>query len=219
VRIETRIHPAGEELVADCRLVGERILSGQNEAQLKTHFTALVRLAKHAAEGPPQAESVKPAGAMVDRSEIYQLYFHGPAYRVVEKAWWDGKRVVGLMARNLPPNHSPAELPLAIAPRLIELCFQTAGIWEMGIQSRMGLPLRIAEVSLFRTPSPDDRALYAVVTPDADRTSFNVDVLDAKGNCCLRLTDYQTVALPDAPNAERLKTLHRLMSREALLVA
>ena len=219
VRIEMRIHPAGEELVADCRLVGERILSGQNEAQLKTHFTARVRLAKHAAEGPQQAESVKPAGAMVGRSEIYQLYFHGPAYRVVEKAWWDGKRVVGLMARNLPPNHSPAELPLAIAPRLIELCFQTAGIWEMGVQSRMGLPLRIAEVSLFRTPSTDDRALYAVVTPDADRTSFNVDVLDAKGNCCLRLTDYQTVALPDAPNAERLKTLHRLMSREALLVA
>ena len=35
-----------------------------------------------------------------------------------------------------------------MAPRLIELCFQTAGFWEMGVQSRMGLPQHIDRVSL-----------------------------------------------------------------------
>ena len=29
--------------------------------------------------------------------------------------------------------------PQSVAPRLIELCFQTAGVWELGVQSRMGL--------------------------------------------------------------------------------
>ena len=51
------------------------------------------------------------------------------------------------MAKGLPDNHHPSELPTLMAPRLIELCFQTAGLWEMGVQGRMGLPLHIDRVS------------------------------------------------------------------------
>ena len=46
VRIETQIHPHGDRLVADCRLIGYRSLPNQTEPQATTHFTARVRLAK-----------------------------------------------------------------------------------------------------------------------------------------------------------------------------
>ncbi len=101
----------------------------------------------------PKAETV-PAlcltdGHIIEAADIYRLYFHGPAYQVMERAWWDGHRIVGLMAKGLPANHMPSELPTLMAPRLIELCFQTAGVWEMGAQGRMGLPQHIDRVSSF----------------------------------------------------------------------
>jgi hypothetical protein len=219
VRIETQIHPQGERLVADCRLIGYRSLPNSKEPQATTHFTARVRLAKQAAQTPAARAFVAPAGTSVEAADIYQLYFHGPAYQVVERAWWDGKRVVGLLAKGLPPNHHPSELDTVVAPRLIELCFQTAGVWELGIQGRMGLPQRVRQVSEFHTPNVADGRLYAIVTFDEVRGSFDAEVLDEKGNCYLRLSDYQTVALSDGINKEHLKSLQAIMSGEAVLVA
>ena len=109
VTVETAIHPQGDTLLADCRLTGRRSLPNQAEPQVTTHFTARVRLAKQA----PKAETVPapglPAGHIIEATDIYRLYFHGPAYQVVERAWWDGHRMVGLMARSLPANHLPSE--------------------------------------------------------------------------------------------------------------
>jgi len=219
VQVETRIHPHGDELVANCRLIGHRSLPNQTAPQRTTHFTARVRLAKQSTQAPTMPALGAPEGHIIEAADIYRLYFHGPAYQVVEKAWWDGKRVIGMMAQNLPANHHPSELPTIMSPRLIELCFQTAGIWELGVQGRMGLPRQVREVSLYRAPTPTAGRWYAVVTPDAVQGSFAAEVLDINGNCCLRLTGYQTVALPNAVDAKHLKTLQKIMSGEALLVA
>jgi hypothetical protein len=219
VQVETRIHPHGDELVADCRLIGQRSLPNQTAPQRTTHFTARVRLAKQSTQAPTVPALGTPEGHIIEAADIYRLYFHGPAYQVVEKAWWDGKRVIGMMAQSLPANHHPAELPTIMSPRLIELCFQTAGVWELGVQGRMGLPQHVREVSLYRAPTPTAGRWYAVVTPDATQKSFAAEVLDTNGNCYLRLTGYQTVALPNAVDAKHLKTLQEIMSGEALLVA
>ena len=106
-------------------------------------------------------------GRIIESAEIYRLYFHGPAYQVIERAWWDGHQIVGLMAQNLPSNNNPSEPPTLLDPRLIELCFQTAGIWEMGIHGRMGLPLHIDRVSFWKPCSTSlETRFYAVVVPD-----------------------------------------------------
>ncbi len=118
-----------------------------------------------------------------------------------------------------PPNHYPPELATVMAPRLIELCFQTAGVWELGLHSRMGLPQHVREVSLLRDPNLAEGRLYAVVTPNAAQGDFDAEVLDTKGNCYLRLTGYQTVALPSGVDTDRLKNLQAVMSGEVLLVA
>jgi len=219
LRIETRIHSQGDRLAAECRLIGHRSLPNQTDPQRTTHFTARVRLAKQPVQAPVGKVWATPHGSVIEAADIYRLYFHGPAYQVVEKAWWDGKQVVGLMAQDLPPNHHPSELPTVMGPRLIELCFQTAGVWELGIQGRMGLPQRVREVSLFRSPGLDEGRLHAVVTPDAAQGNFDAEVLDAKGNCYLRLKGYRTVALSDGLDTEHLKILQAIMSGEAVLVA
>src|ERR1019366_8263651 len=166
VTVEAVIYPQRDTLVADCRLTGHRPLPNQAEPQVTTHFTARVRLTKQT----PQTVTVPalglPEGHIIEAADIYRLYFHGPAYQVVERAWWDGHRIIGLMAKGLPANHLPSELPTIMAPRLIELCFQTAGLWEMGVQGSMGLPQHIDCVSsspLLVTPESADSRFYAVV--------------------------------------------------------
>ncbi len=217
VTVEALIRPQGDGLVADCRLIGRRSLPNQNELQITTHFTARVRLTKQPTKGVTVPALGTPTGNIIDATDIYRLYFHGPAYQVVERAWWDGRRIVGLMATSLPNNHHPAALPLIVAPRLIELCFQTAGLWEMGTQGRMGLPLHIDRVSLLKHAAElSETRLYAVVTPNPSQGSFDSEVVDSKGNCYLQLKGYRTVAFPNAMNVERLKVLQAAMTLTAV---
>ncbi|HYL46426.1 MAG TPA: SDR family NAD(P)-dependent oxidoreductase, partial [Candidatus Limnocylindrales bacterium] len=217
--VEAVIHPQAEGLVADCRLIGRRPLPNQSEPQTTTHFTARVRLSKQALKSVTGPVPGSQAGAIVEAADIYRLYFHGPAYQVLEHAWWDGKQVVALMSNALPANHFPADLPTLAAPRLIELCFQAAGLWEMAVQGRMGLPQHIDRVSFLRPPELAEGRLYAAVTPNPGRSSFDAEVIDAAGNRYVRLSGYRTVALPNAIEEERLKPLHALMPREAVVAA
>jgi hypothetical protein len=102
-------------------------------------------------------------------------------------------------------------------PRLIELCFQTAGLWEMGVQGRMGLPQHIDRISS-ASPAPQDSAtrLYAVVTRDPDRNSFDAEVVDLQGNQYLHMNGYCTASVPNSIDHERLKALKIAMSLETV---
>lgn len=220
VTTEAVIYPCASGLVADCRLIGRRSLPNQKELQVTTHFTARVRLTKTAPKKTAVSALKPPTGAVVEAADIYRLYFHGPAYQVLEQAWWGGERVIGLMAKGLRNNHHPVELPTLIAPRLIELCFQTAGVWEMGLQSRMGLPWHINSVSLLlEPPDPAQVRLYAVVTPNLSTESFDAEVVDMSGNRYLILRGYKTVAVAELLNADQLKKLQDAMTAEAVMVA
>jgi acyl transferase domain-containing protein/acyl carrier protein/NAD(P)-dependent dehydrogenase (short-subunit alcohol dehydrogenase family) len=207
VTVQATLCAQAEGLIADCRLTGSRQLPNQPAPQVTTHFTARVHLTK---EGVEPAKILAPGATAVSSipaTDIYRYYFHGPAYQVLERAWCDGQRIVGQLAKRLPDNHRPAERPILMAPRLIELCFQTAGLWEMGVKSRMGLPHQIHQVSVWRAPELAEGPLYAVVTPSPEGTSFDADVVDAAGNRYVYLSGYCTVALPNSVDAEPLKAL------------
>jgi hypothetical protein len=213
--LQAAISPQGDGLVADCRLTGSRSLPNQSEPQVTTHFTGHVRLTNQPPTPVFAIAMATPTGAAIERADIYSLYFHGPAYQVVERAWWDGHRMLGLMAKTLPDNHQPSTLPTLVTPRLIELCFQTAGLWEMGVEGRMRLPLHIGRISFVtRAPEPADSNLYAVVTPNPNQQSFDAQIVDAEGNVYLQLSDYRTVATPNGIDAERTKALRSAMSLE-----
>jgi len=218
VTTRSEICQHGDALVADCRLTGSRPLPNQTDPQVTTHFNARVRLAKEMPETTKAPAPGTPAGHIIETADIYRIYFHGPAYQVVQRAWWDGKHMVGQMTDGLPNNHHPADRPTLMAPRLIELCFQTAGLWELAAQSRMGLPQQVRQVQVLRAPELADGQLFAVVTPHPDQGTCDAEVVDAKGNRYLQLSGYRTVALPNALDAKVLKPLQAALLPEPAMV-
>jgi NAD(P)-dependent dehydrogenase (short-subunit alcohol dehydrogenase family) len=209
VMIQAILYAQDEKLIADCRLFGRRKLAGQTEPQETTHFTARVRVSQQtpgAVTGPKPRLS---AEAIVDAAHIYRIYFHGPAYQVLEKAWWDGEHMVGELMPHLPDECQASDGPTVIGPRLIELCFQTAGLWEMAAQNRMGLPWQVQDVSWLRAPDlTDHHAFYALVTPHPAEETFDAEVVDGEGNRYLKLDGYRTAQVPSSVDTEPLKALH-----------
>ena len=163
---------------------------------------------------PPEASAGLPirlsSEGIVDAAKIYRIYFHGPAYQVLDRAWRDGERIIGQMSEDLPSDHNPSQGPTLIGPRLIELCFQTAGLLEISEHNRMGLPLYVHRVSWSRAPELAEGPLFAVVTPDTKGEKFDAEVVDTQGNRYLRLTGYRTVTLPDSVDAEPLQALQHV---------
>jgi NAD(P)-dependent dehydrogenase (short-subunit alcohol dehydrogenase family) len=200
----------GGTLVADCELAGRRALPGQGEQETR-HFTGRVRLAREAPAAPP-ASAVPGAGEGVDHDAVYRVYFHGPAYQVLDRAWRDNGHTVGRLASELPPDHAPAESPIEIAPRLIELCFQTAGVWELGTAGRMALPTRVERVIRY-AGADEPGVLTAVVTPRDGSDCIDAEVVDEAGNVRVRLEGYRTIELPGGIDAGALAPIRAAMGR------
>jgi hypothetical protein len=171
------------------------------------HFTTVVRLTRDVANAPIMPDLPSPlTGAgpgvkVINKPDIYRVYFHGPAYQVLERAWVEGDRVLGLMADDLPANTAPDGVESLVAPRLIELCFQTAGLWEMATKGVMALPLAIESVTAYRQPeTAAGQRLYALVTTADGGAAFDAQVVDEAGNVYIDLKGYRTVQLPGSVN-------------------
>ena len=200
--LSATIHPTGNgTLVAKTTLRGMVQPRPDMPPRFDTHFVGEVHLTTAPVEGrtidftPPSAEALD-----IDRERIYRVYFHGPAYQVMERVGVMGDQAVALMTDGLPPNSVP-ETPMLVAPRLIELCFQTAGMWEMVTHRAMALPAAIGSVTIYRQPeSAEGRRLYALVTAINDGSSYDAHVVDTDGNVYVELRGYRTVRLPGEVN-------------------
>ena len=111
---------------------------------------------------------------------------------------------------DLPADHA-GEGPLAIEPRLIELCFQTAGVWELGTSGRMALPTHVDRAQLFDREGLAPGGRWAIVTPREAGVS-DADVVDATGRVLLRLEGYRTIELPGGPGETELAPIREAMS-------
>jgi acyl transferase domain-containing protein/acyl carrier protein len=206
--ISARLRPdADGGLVADCRLIGRRTLANGSE-QVTEHATGRVHLTREAPEPATADVPDTEVDRSVDAEAVYRIYFHGPTYQVLDRAWRDGERVVGELAADLPPNHRPEDAPTTTVPRLLELCFQAAGVHELGTSQRMALPARIDRLELFG-PSADAAPRFAVVRPTEG--GADAEVVDGDGRVVLRLHGYGTIVLPDGPDEELLAPLRDAM--------
>jgi acyl transferase domain-containing protein/acyl carrier protein/NAD(P)-dependent dehydrogenase (short-subunit alcohol dehydrogenase family) len=208
VVVRADFHAENGDIVADCQLIGSRTLHGQTEPEVTTHFTGRVRLVSEKPE-PVREEPVaeNTGSAKVESSHVYSLFFHGPAYQVVDSAWQAGDSVVGLFAKTLPPNHEPAELPTIVSPRSIELCFQTVSLSILALQERLGLPYSFREISFASSPGKGaGKIFYSVVSSNPDG-SYEAKLVDDKGNVYLTLHEYRIMELPDPVQPDLLKPL------------
>jgi Polyketide synthase dehydratase/KR domain len=207
--ITATFRPDGDQLVADCRLVGSRRLAGREEPQVTTHFTGRVRLDRVPLGGETASPAPPPDGRGTTADAIYDVYFHGPAFRVLARAWRSERGPLGLLATELPPDHVPAERPEVASPRLIELVFQTAGIWEIGRHGRFGLPRHVDRVVLHQAQPPRGRVAAVV---EANDGAFDGRVVDEDGSVLVEVHGYHTIELPGGIDPERRAPLAEAMA-------
>ena len=81
-------------------------------------------------------------------------------------------------------------------PRLIELCFQTVGLWDIGQAGRLALPGHADLIRTLHKPRGDG-PLYALVHPGTDG-SFDCRVVDSVGDVLVRIDGYRSTPLPGA---------------------
>jgi NAD(P)-dependent dehydrogenase (short-subunit alcohol dehydrogenase family) len=212
IRLHVLYRDSAEGIVADCRLIGVRQLPNLPEPQITVHFTARLHLSDEPAGDYDHRQPVEDSEVRVSHEDIYRLFFHGPAYRVLESAWRADGTTVGLMPVDLPPHHQPEDEPLFAYPRLVELCLQTAGLAEMRATGKMGLPLHIDRLRLVRTPKAGQGRLRAVVEPSSEVGGFDAYVIDETGAVYVIVHGYRTVELPGALGEDQLEPLRAVMT-------
>jgi NAD(P)-dependent dehydrogenase (short-subunit alcohol dehydrogenase family) len=185
------IRPAGDGMVADCSLSASRSVKGDQTPRWTTHFTGSVRLTGEPPAPERDETPTKRPDLSVTHDDIYRVYFHGPAYQVLDEGWRYDGGAVGGFAADLPAGHVPKTDPTVTEPRLAELCFQTAGLWEIGTTGQMSLPAHADLVVTLGRPQPGE-PLFAVVHPTGDG-GFDCRVVDASGDVLVRMDGYRTV--------------------------
>ena len=89
LRLSAVLELAGKDIMAFCRLEGSRSLHGREEPEVTTHFVGKVHLSRRPTELPGRGKKIEDPRreASVGAGDIYRVYFHGPAYQVIEEAW------------------------------------------------------------------------------------------------------------------------------------
>jgi malonyl CoA-acyl carrier protein transacylase len=168
-------------------------------AQVRDHFRGRViltadaePLSRHRTIALPHFETLT-----ITADEIYRTFFHGPAYRAIERAAVQGDTAVALMAAGLPPDLAPADAHTLMAPRLVELCFQTAALWSVKTLSAMAFPLGIGAVTVYRQESESEGSrLYCIVRTAGRGATYDAQVVDETGAAYVDLRGYRTVSRP-----------------------
>ncbi|MCB0905887.1 MAG: SDR family NAD(P)-dependent oxidoreductase, partial [Nocardioidaceae bacterium] len=195
LRVNVIAEPDGDGLVAHAVLSAERVLPGQPAPVRVVHFTGDVRLGA----GDPAEETVEldatPAERRLDPEQVYSFYFHGPAYQVVDAAWRSDGAAVGRLSDHLPQDREPADLPLVNAPRLVELCFQTAGLWQAGRDHQLALPLAVDRLRVMSTEPVPEGEVYAVAR-EVGVSTYDAIVATRDGRVLVRLDGYHSIPVP-----------------------
>jgi hypothetical protein len=199
-----------DALVADCAFISERVLPGSDRPQQTVHARGRVRLATHPPEPEKAAKPPMSSKKSLTPEEVYSVYFHGPAYQVLQSVWRaKGDGAVSRFAEDLPANHVPADAPVLIGPRLAEICFQTAGMWEMGQEGRFALPDRVGSLRVVGTPS-EDTPLVCTARPTPE--GFDCVVQRSDGTVVVHMTGYRTVVTPQPLPDEHAATIRAVMA-------
>ena len=202
----------GPDLIADCSMIGIRELRPGLEPQVTTHFRGRVRMSRTPAA--LAAATVAPRDApSIPSSVIYDVLFHGPAYQVLAEERVSGRRATGVLTAGLPDDHTPMTTPFALQPRLMELCLQTSGVWELATSGRLALPLGIERAEAASSGITAAGRVTAQATA-RDDGAFDVVVSDEAGTVLVRMLGYRSIALPGGGDANAIRLLQAAATAE-----
>ena len=203
----------GESLVAHVTLESD-LARAHNRTDHMIHFSGKVHLI------PSKQPLVKTEGKVphwngaytLMAEDIYKLYFHGPAFQVLEGVQRDGDMVLGKLNKQIPPL-TQKEKPLVSVPILVELCLQTAGVWDIGTSDALSLPRSIGALRLFENKI-NGLPIFAEVrpvTPQEGDRYFDARVVDSKGQVYLEISQYRTAPMPYSLEEELLTPIKALV--------
>jgi Polyketide synthase dehydratase N-terminal domain/Polyketide synthase dehydratase domain len=202
----------GGKLVVQVTLESDiKRVDGRSDHTL--HFSGMVHLTekqpvKRMEQNPPKWGKKK----AVSSEEIYRLYFHGPSFQVLDAAQSNREFVLGRLNKALVNNPSNSSKFLT-TPYLIELCFQTAGLWEAGATGTLALPASVGNLTLYPQPV-NGVPIYAEVKPRGcgEDLTFDARVLDTEGNVFIEMKDYRTSPLPFPAETELVEPMRSLVT-------
>ena len=141
----------------------------------------------HAAAGAEPASAGRRAGRRgVGADDIYRIYFHGPAYQVLERRGATTAHVVGALAADLPPDHQPAEPAPRRAAADRAVLPDGRASWSSAPTGRLALPTHVGRVVRF-APVPDAGGRWrAVVTPARRAAASTPSWSTTPGTCASR---------------------------------
>ncbi|MFT5679671.1 MAG: NAD(P)-dependent dehydrogenase (short-subunit alcohol dehydrogenase family), partial [Myxococcota bacterium] len=193
-RLIVHAEPEGSSTIR-CTLSSQR--TAKTGRVLTTeHFSALIELRAELSPKP-----LPPAIAFdtrIDQSEIYQRFFHGPSFQVLESA--SGVTADGLEAEILV-DHGLVSGGLITAPLILEAAFQAAGLHRMVVDGERALPARIKQVSLLTVPK-DGASLWALVRRVGDH--YDIDVSSGSAPV-MRIRGFEMVATDPLPPEGRFE--------------
>ena len=169
------------------------------------HFTGRVRLARECAPAPQRRrtpEPPRPGGRRRPRRRSTASTSTAPPTRCSGSAWREnGARGRHARRATCRPTTSRRRRRPSSCPRLIELCFQTAGVWELGTDRPDGAADATSTGSCGYAGADEPGPLWAVVTPRDG--GADADVVDEDGRVRVRLEGYRTIELPGGSTTTR----------------
>jgi hypothetical protein len=182
--------------------------AGRTESSGGCHVSAAVGAgtlpAKPVTLEPPLPVDASGAGA----TDIYRLFFHGPAFQVVERAVSTDHTLVARLASPRPLERGAA--PGFTLAHAIEAGMQVAGLADVASAARMTIPHRVDSIvwSGERRPEPPVTAFAR----RGDDGSTDARIVDAAGRVHLVLRGYRTAPLPHPVAPESVRELQQALS-------
>jgi len=209
---KARVLRTAEGLVAEVSLESDMLLHNKTVEHMR-HFSGRVILQPQVDHQDLIVATPKWNGAYtVQAAEIYKLYFHGPSFQVLAGVQRSGEMVLGKLQHDLPAITAGGQT-LFSTPILLELCLQTAGVWEAGLTGTLGLPSSIGQLRLHKN-NTNGAAIFAEVSPSRLQDGsliFDARVVDAKGRVYLEIDNYRTSPLPYSVEEDLIQPFKKLV--------
>ena len=200
ITLEATLSPGdGDEVVADCRLLGTRMLPNQPEPKVTTHFTGQVRVVPAAAAADlswRETYRSPPTGRPCDATPSTRCISTDRHIRCSSEA---GAKVTARLAcwrRTCHPTtiRATGNSPVHLAYSSCASRPPAFGNWARA--GRLALPQHLALMAAPGSEQTVSGRAYAIVTPRGDGERFDAEVVDDTGRVHLRMTGYRTVVLP-----------------------
>ncbi|MCX8025554.1 MAG: SDR family NAD(P)-dependent oxidoreductase, partial [Thermanaerothrix sp.] len=209
--IKVNLYPVSEGFVAQVVLESTLSRAGMSPQTLR-HFSATVHLGTLEAAYTPEAEAPSwNERCLVPREAIYRLFFHGPAFRVLDAVQIEPQRAVGRLAVDLP---ALGVSPLVTLPSLLELVLQTAAAWEVAQDGVLALPFGAERITFFAQDWQEPVWTEVFPTWSGEERRFNARVVDGLGRMIMEVKGYRTARLPYAAEAALVAPFRACLTRK-----